>query len=341
MKVLFIISNLRGGGAERVISVLSSHFANFYDTSLMYFEQEKPFYELNSKINLISLKTPKNRNLKIIYKIFKIRKISKKHDIIISFMDITNILVLFSCAFLDKKVFISEHSSCDGLSPKFKVLRRIFYPFSDGLSVLTKQDFKYFNFVKNRAVIYNPIGFTNDFSKCENFNKENLIIFVGRLEGVKCCDVFLNAIKIANLKGFEIDILGDGTKRAELEILAKDLGVEVKFLGSIKEIQNFYKRAKIIVSSSKSEGLPNVLIESIYYNCIRVATPTSGAKELINNEIDGFLSKDFSANELAKSIKKAINANEKIAQNAYKNIQNFSIENIYLKWLDLIKKGQE
>ncbi len=339
MKICFVISNLRGGGAERVISVLSSHFADFYDTSLVYFEQEKPFYELNPKINLISLKTPKNRILKILYKIFKIRKISAKHDIIISFMDTTNILVLFSCAFSGKKIFISEHSSYDAIGFKLGLLRRIFYPFSNGLSVLSKQDFEYFNFVKNKAIIYNPFAFYKEFSEQENFNKENLIIFVGRLEDIKGCDIFLNALKIADLKDFRVEILGDGSKKNELESLAKNLNINVKFLGSIKEIQNFYRRAKIIVSSSKSEGLPNVLIESIFYKCLRVATPTNGAKELINDGVDGFLSKDFSPNELAKSIQKAINCDEKISQNAYKNIANFKLENIYQKWLDLIKKG--
>lgn len=339
MKICFVISNLRGGGAERVISVLSSHFADFYDTSLMYFEQEKPFYELNPKINLISLKTPKNRILKILYKIFKIRKISAKHDIIISFMDTTNILVLFSCAFLGKKIFISEHSSYDAIGFKLGLLRRIFYPFSNGLSVLSKQDFEYFTFVKNKAIIYNPFAFYKEFSEQENFNKENLIIFVGRLEYIKGCDIFLNALKIADLKDFRVEILGDGSQKNELESLAKNLNINVKFLGSIKDIQNFYKRAKIIVSSSKSEGLPNVLIESIFYKCLRVATPTNGAKELINDGVDGFLSKDFSPNELAKSIQKAINCDEKISQNAYKNIANFKLENIYQKWLDLIKKG--
>lgn len=339
MKICFVISNLRGGGAERVISVLSSHFADFYDTSLVYFEQEKPFYELNPKINLISLKTPKNRILKILYKIFKIRKISAKHDIIISFMDTTNILVLFSCAFLGKKIFISEHSSYDAIGFKLGLLRRIFYPFSNGLSVLSKQDFEYFTFVKNKAIIYNPFAFYKEFSEQENFNKENLIIFVGRLEDIKGCDIFLNALKIADLKDFRVEILGDGSQKNELESLAKNLNINVKFLGSIKDIQNFYKRAKIIVSSSKSEGLPNVLIESIFYKCLRVATPTNGAKELINDGVDGFLSKDFSPNELAKSIQKAINCDEKISQNAYKNIANFKLENIYQKWLDLIKKG--
>lgn len=339
MKICFVISNLRGGGAERVISVLSSHFADFYDTSLVYFEQEKPFYELNPKINLISLKTPKNRILKILYKIFKIRKISTKHDIIISFMDTTNILVLFSCAFLGKKIFISEHSSYDAIGFKLGLLRRIFYPSSNGLSVLSKQDFEYFNFVKNKAIIYNPFAFYKEFSEQENFNKENLIIFVGRLEDIKGCDIFLNALKIADLKDFRVEILGDGSQKNELESLAKNLNINVKFLGSIKEIQNFYKRAKIIVSSSKSEGLPNVLIESIFYKCLRVATPTNGAKELINDGVDGFLSKDFSPNELAKSIQKAISCDEKISQNAYKNIANFKLENIYQKWLDLIKKG--
>ena len=336
MKVLFVISTLRNGGAERVASVLSSHFASYYSTSLVRFENTAPFYELNPKLNLISLQTPKNALLKPLYKMLKIRKISKDYDIIISFMDSTNILVLLANLFTNKKVFISEHSSYDFVGAKWRILRRIFYPLSAGLSVLSKSDFEHYSFVKNKAVIYNPVSFSvsND-----DFIKQNLIIFVGRLEYIKGCDIFLNALKIANLKDFKVEILGDGSERKALENLAKELGLNVSFCGNVQDIENYYKRAKIVVLSSRSEGLGNALIESIFYKCLRVATPTSGAKELINDEIDGFISKDFSANSLANALQTAINAPESIAQNAYKNKDIFSVQSVYNKWLDLIKSA--
>ena len=49
MKVLFIISTLQAGGAERVMSLLASYFAKFHDVTLLKFDTKPPFYELDDK----------------------------------------------------------------------------------------------------------------------------------------------------------------------------------------------------------------------------------------------------------------------------------------------------
>lgn len=347
MKILFIISTLRAGGAERVASILASYFANFHEVSLLRFENAISFYELNPKIRLLNLGLGAENlgivgNLKKRFsKIFALRKIiaNSHFDAVISFMDSTNLLSIVACMGLKQRLIISEHSYHGFLSLKWRILKRIFYTFARGLSVLSADDLKYYEFTPNTAVIYNPVTSSLASNLGREFTKENIIIFVGRLLKVKGCDIFLNSLKFLDLRGWKIVVLGDGEERVNLEKLSADLGLEVEFLGAVKDIEKYYEKARIIVSSSRFEGLGNALIEALFFDVVRVATPTSGARELINSGFDGVLSENFEPQNLAKKIEFAIANGEKLAQNARIRAGEFKIETIYQKWLNLIEKA--
>ncbi|MCI7588004.1 MAG: glycosyltransferase, partial [Campylobacter sp.] len=251
----------------------------------------------------------------------------------------TNILSIIATAFLGRKLIISEHSAHDFVGLKWRVLRRIFYPFASALTVLNRSDFNYYSFVKNKAIIYNPSIFKPSFGGQENGGqKEKLIIFVGRLEPVKGCDIFLRALALLKLDDFKLLVLGSGPQKKSLQSLSAGLGLKnLEFLGALSDIQNYYKKAKIIVSSSRFEGLGNVLIESAFFDCIRVATPTAGAMELLEDGKNGFIGSDFSEQALAKAILKAINADESVLENTRAQCEKFSLENIAAQWWELIK----
>ena len=112
-------------------------------------------------------------------------------DVIISSMDSTNINVILSNLFINKPLFISEHASAYFFKGRgWLFLRRMLYPLASGLTVLTKEDYDYYNFVKNKTVMYNPMF---EVQK-QGLLKENIILFVGRLVSLKGCDVFLKAV---------------------------------------------------------------------------------------------------------------------------------------------------
>ena len=302
MKLLFVITSLENGGAERVCASLANYFSTEHEVEILYFSGEI-FYEISPKVKLNKF-TRNSRIPRLATKLLAIRKHSKDADCILSFMDSTNILSIIATAFLGRKLIISEHSAHDFVGLKWRVLRRIFYPFASALTVLSKSDFNYYSFVKNKAIIYNPSIFKPSFGGQENGGqKEKLIIFVGRLEPVKGCDIFLRALALLKLDDFKLLVLGDGSQKKSLQSLSAGLGLKnLEFLGAVGNIQNYYKKAKIIVSSSRFEGLGNVLIESAFFDCIRVATPTAGALELLEDGKNGFISSDFSEQALAKAI---------------------------------------
>ena len=332
MKLLFVITSLENGGAERVCASLANYFSKENEVEILYFSGEI-FYEISPKVKLNKF-TRNSRIPRLAAKLLAIRKRAKDADCVISFMDSTNILSIIATAFLGRKLIISEHSAHDFVGLKWRVLRRIFYPFATALTVLSKSDFNYYSFVKNKAIIYNPSIFKPSFGG----QKEKLIIFVGRLEPVKGCDIFLRALALLRLDDFKVLVLGAGSQKKSLQSLSEKLGLKnLEFLGSVSDIQNYYKKAKIIVSSSRFEGLGNALIESAFFDCIRVATPTAGALELLEDGKNGFISSDFSEQALAKAILKALNADESVLENTRVQCEKFRLENIAKEWWELIK----
>ena len=332
MKLLFVITSLENGGAERVCASLANYFSKENEVEILYFSGEI-FYEISPKVKLNKF-SRNSRIPRLAAKLLAIRKRAKDADCVISFMDSTNILSIIATAFLGRKLIISEHSAHDFVGLKWRVLRRIFYPFATALTVLSRSDFNYYSFVKNKAIIYNPSIFKPSFGG----QKEKLIIFVGRLEHVKGCDIFLRALALLKLDDFKLLVLGDGSQKKNLQSLSEKLGLKnLEFLGSVSDIQNYYKKAKIIVSSSRFEGLGNALIESAFFDCIRVATPTAGAMELLEDGKNGFISSDFSEQALAKAILKALNADESVLENTRAESEKFSLENIAKEWWELIK----
>ena len=332
MKLLFVITSLENGGAERVCASLANYFSTEHEVEILYFSGEI-FYEISPKVKLNKF-SRNSRIPRLAAKLLAIRKRAKDADCVISFMDSTNILSIIATAFLGRKLIISEHSAHDFVGLKWRVLRRIFYPFASALTVLSRSDFNYYSFVKNKAIIYNPSIFKPSFGG----QKEKLIIFVGRLEYVKGCDIFLRALALLRLDDFKLLVLGAGSQKKSLQNLSEKLGLKnLEFLGSVSDIQNYYKKAKIIVSSSRFEGLGNALIESAFFDCIRVATPTAGALELLEDGKNGFISSDFSEQALAKAILKALSADESVLENTRAESEKFSLENIAAQWWELIK----
>lgn len=336
MKLLFVITSLENGGAERVCASLANYFSKEHEVKILYFSGEI-FYEISPKVKLNKF-SRNSRIPRLAAKLLAIRKRAKDADCVISFMDSTNILSIIATAFLGRKLIISEHSAHDFVGLKWRVLRRIFYPFASALTVLSKSDFSYYSFVKNKAIIYNPSIFKPSFGGQENGQKEKLIIFVGRLEYVKGCDIFLRALALLRLDDFKLLVLGSGSQKKSLQSLSEKLGLKnLEFLGSVSDIQNYYKKARILVSSSRFEGLGNALIESAFFDCIRVATPTAGALELLEDGKNGFISSDFSEQALAKAVLKALNADESVLENTRAESEKFSLENIAAQWWELIK----
>lgn len=353
MKITFIIATLGSGGAERVLVTLANALCEKNEIKIIKFDAENSFYPLDERVRVQSLPAFKFTNLyhKIasrIKKFFALKKAMKesRSDIFISFLDSTNIACIGANFGSKIPLIISEHSTQSYLKPKiWRILRRLFYPYCSALSVLSQNDKSYYEkFVPNVKVLLNPCHFAPQ----AKLQKENVVLFVGRLDANKNAALFLKAV--ANLPAhlrdeYEFIIAGEGEQRANLEKLALNLNVKANFLGKVAGIETLYKRAKIICLCSFVEGLPTVLIESLFFGVARISTDyVNSARDLIKNGKDGFIVPQNDA--LAMSEKLALLMSDEklrsqIADEASKRCADFDTAHIVRQWLALIKKVRE
>jgi teichuronic acid biosynthesis glycosyltransferase TuaC len=114
----------------------------------------------------------------------------------------------------------------------------------------------------------------------------SVLLWVGRMVPVKGLEVLLKACSILKERGidFRLYLVGDGPLRGQLEAdcAEKNLNGTVNFMGSRQPVQlgDWYRAADLFVLSSWSEGLPNVLRESLACGTPFVASQVGGIKEI-------------------------------------------------------------
>lgn len=121
------------------------------------------------------------------------------------------------------------------------------------------------------------------------------ILAVGRLHAVKDHAFLVRACaRLHDLDvPFECSIAGDGPERRNLERLIREccLGEWVSLLGSVarEQMNSHYDRADVVVLTSRSEGIPLVLMEAMARGRVVLAPAITGIPELVTSGQTGFL----------------------------------------------------
>ncbi len=121
------------------------------------------------------------------------------------------------------------------------------------------------------------------------------ILAVGRLHKVKDHGFLVRACAQLQAKDvpFQCLIAGDGPERRRLESLIRDSGLQgrVRLLGHIArtDMNWWYEQADLVVITSRSEGIPLVLMEAMARGKIVLAPEITGIPELVTTEKTGFL----------------------------------------------------
>ena len=121
------------------------------------------------------------------------------------------------------------------------------------------------------------------------------LLAVGRLHPVKDHAFLIEACR--QLQSFDVRfecmIAGEGPERRHLEVLIRKYGLEdrVTLLGHVRREQmgSLYDRADLVVLTSRSEGIPLVLMEAMARGKIVLAPAITGIPELVITGKSGFL----------------------------------------------------
>jgi len=384
MKITFVISSLLGGGAERVVSNMATYWADkgWDITIFTLFHGSQPVcYDLHPKVRhldllnsthfnfprpdaqsalalreLFDILTPSERKefLRDITLIVAMRHAIKRTlpDLVISFLDATNIRVLIATHGLNFPVVVSERSDPRQISTGregWDRLRHRLYPRANGVVLLDEESLSYFSpDVQARCrVIPNPAFPTAVSAAKEETARDGkkTLLAMGRLDTEKGFDFLLQAFsRVAPRQpAWSLDIWGQGPLRATLEALANDLnlGDRVRFRGFTQHPIRVMQRADLFVMASRFEGFPNVLLEAmacglpvVTFNC-----PT-GPGKIIRHGIDGVLVPPSDVGALIATLDRMMGdeaERKRLAGKAPEVIERFSVERVMGMWEDLIR----
>ena len=145
-----------------------------------------------------------------------------------------------------------------------------------------------------------------DVRKKANSEQHFNILSVGRLHAVKDHAFLIRACSELYERGlqFQCMIAGEGPERPRLEALIEKLGLaeQVVLLGHVahEQLGGFYDRADVTVLTSRSEGIPVVLMEAMARGVIVLAPDITGIPELVVPGETGFLYEPGSLESLVK-----------------------------------------
>ncbi|MCB0163494.1 MAG: glycosyltransferase [Anaerolineae bacterium] len=161
-----------------------------------------------------------------------------------------------------------------------------------------------------KRVIYvpNSVQPVNDMASCRTAWRQRLgisanevlILGVGRLTALKNFARFIEAVaSVHQTIPVRAVVAGrdDGCLRG-LEQQIAEAGLEpgvIRFIGPVPDARELMSAADIFVLSSEYEGMPNVVMEAMIAGVPCVSTKVNGVGALIENGINGFITKHRAA----------------------------------------------
>jgi glycosyltransferase involved in cell wall biosynthesis len=115
---------------------------------------------------------------------------------------------------------------------------------------------------------------------------------IGRLDAEKAVDQTIRAFAALPADApARLTVLGDGPCREELEALSRRLGQEkrIVFTGAVADVTPYLRAADVYLSTSVSEGMSNALLEAMSHAVMPVVSCVSGADDLVEEGVSGFL----------------------------------------------------
>ena len=362
MRITLIIPSLSRGGAERIMSALANLWAEQGRavTLLTFDHGDTPAYRLSPVIEhrrLGLLATSRNAAQGFFRNLWRVRRLRRairesKADVVISFMDITNVLTVLATRGLRTRVVISERidPSLHDIGRAWSALRRLTYGYADAVVCQTDPALRW---VQHRVhingrVIPNPVVAPMARTGAERGAgaQAPTIVAMGRLVPQKGFDLLLQAFaQIASRHPeWTLKIIGTGPLRAELERQAAELRIadRVQLVGELADPFPLVGAAELFVLSSRFEGFANALCEAMAMGLpvISFDCPSSPA-EIIRHGENGILVPAQDVPALASAMDHLMGdaaLRRRLASRAPEVLSRYAPEKILALWDELFRE---
>lgn len=366
-KITILALHLGTGGAENVIASLSNILCEKNEVEIIstYKLQDKPAFDIDSRVKIIYLMEnlkPNGAEFKAAVKSKNIIQIFKQGFIACKVLYLRKKLMVKAIKKCNSDIIISTrvlHSNWLGkygrkgaikiaqehnhhnnnekiIKNTVKSLRNIdyFMPVSKELADFYKDKV-------NAKTLYIPNCLDIYPDKVSELNNLN-VISVGRLESEKCFEDLIDLFKdVVEWNGdAKLKIAGSGSQKAFLEEKIKELVLEknVVLVGNKNknELGELYLDSSLFVMTSRTESFGLVLVEAGSYGIPVLAYDTAqGAKEIIENNNNGFLIQNRNKEEMIEKIKEILSDKElakRLGKNGREKSSKYTKDNIAKEW---------
>jgi len=366
MKILFVVSSLSQGGAERVLTLLANRWCASHDVAVVTLKGTRnDFFSLDPSVRRHALgiermrwwiPLPYLRILVCLRRLFRL----ERPDYIVSLVIKINIFTLMAARGFGAKVVVCEHSIIDrdDIDGRQGTLRALLYPAAARVVVLSesiRKEFlrKYPRFDPRRLVVIpNPVRFQVEeeparLSIADLFGTRrheiDVVLAMGRLTPIKGYDALIAAFAVVHQRNprARLIIFGDGSERARLERAAKKSGLSstVKLPGQTTSPCSVLAQADVFAMTSRFEGFPMALVEAFCAGLPTAAFDAPGVRDLVVDHGNGILAAQGDSEALAAAILLLLgdaDLRRRLGAGARSMAEHFSSEAIDRIWFEKV-----
>lgn len=338
--ILFLINNLGGGGAEKVLVNLVNHLdKNKYNITLRTLidnGENKQFLSHTVIYESVFKKGFKGMNyLHLLPNAYIYNKVARgQFDVIVVYLHgvLTKIVanaptsqktIAYLHGNMQRSLFIKSFKSIEEIQSCFKTYDAIV-----SVSKGVKDSFKAVSGIDEKLyVIYNTFEVERIKEKAtekidHEYKHDGLIKLcaIGSLHKVKGFDRLIKVLAKIKKEGndFILTIIGEGPDRSSLEQLIDDNNLEknVFLIGFKSNPYKYISKSDLFISSSHTEGFSSVVVESVILGVAVITTKTAGMTEILGENDEYGMIVENNEDALYSGLKKLIESEEIL--NVYK-----------------------
>jgi GalNAc-alpha-(1->4)-GalNAc-alpha-(1->3)-diNAcBac-PP-undecaprenol alpha-1,4-N-acetyl-D-galactosaminyltransferase len=362
-RITLVISALGIGGAERVMAALANRWAEAgWQVTIVTFSSpgDPTFFVLDDRVTQRQLNLfagSRNRIEGVLKNVRRVRSLRRaiaatRPDVVLAFLDRTNVLTLLATVRHPWPVVVSERSAPHaGPGRGWGLLRSLSYRRARRVVVQTSaaRESLPTAIAPLIVVIPNPVLAPRQADVAERAHEradraDAPVVALGRFVPEKGFDMLIEAFaKVAATRPTaRLVIWGDGPERGALEARRHVLELDeaVAMPGTTRTPEHAFRHASLFVLSSRVEGFPNGLLEAMSHGVPAVAFDCRhGPAEIVRDGTDGVLVPADDVDALAAAIGTLLDDDERrteMGRRATEVRERFSFERIGPLWDGLI-----